>query len=44
MLVLKTKRTEIEPEWIPKVFTPLERRWNIKCKSTLITRTVLYPW
>lgn len=37
MLVLKTKRTEIEPEWIPEVFTPLERRWNLKSKSKFIT-------
>lgn len=40
MLVLKTARTEIEPDWIPEIFTPLEKNWKIKSKSTYVSDTL----
>lgn len=33
MLVVKMKRQNIEAEWIPQIFTPVEEKWGIRSRS-----------
>jgi phenol 2-monooxygenase len=44
LLVLSGKRTEIEQEQIPEVFTPISGKWKMKCTFDLLAAVLRRFW